>query len=127
MRFIKKIVYELLSLFAFCIAFFIFIELSDAPISRWFAYAWIGVWWIFGFIGIIAVLVAYRKDIIKFFHNDWVIGILIFFIWGGVWYYVCVLIEKLSGFSHETTFFFTLMPSFGVVGYFLGKFIDSSK
>ena len=127
MRVIKKIVYELLTLFLFCIAFFIFVKISEFPISRWFAYAWIGFWWILGFVCIIAVLIEYREDIIKFLHNEWMKGILIFFVWGFVWYYVCTLIEKLSGFSHETTFFFTLMPSFAVLGYFFGKFIDSSK
>ena len=78
-------------------------------------------------ICIIAVLVEYGKGILNSFRNQWVKGILIFFGWGIIWYYACELIEKISGFSYETTFFFTFMPSFAVLGYFIGKSAGSSK
>jgi len=127
MRFIKNIILELLGLFAFCAAFFLFIIFSETPISRWFGYVWIALWYAICLACIIAVSVEYGKDIIKIFYDKWVQGGLLFFGWGILWYNACNLIDKISGLSHETIFFFTFMPSFGVFGYFTVKILDNLK
>ena len=74
MRFIKNIIIELLGLFVFCVAFYLFIIFSETPISRWIGYAYIVLWSAIGLTCIIAVLIEYGKDIIKIFYNKWAQG-----------------------------------------------------
>ena len=64
------------------------------------------------------------KDILETLSSKWALALVLFFGWGFVWNFVCKYIEKKTGLSRETTFFFTFMPSFSVFGYLVGKLLE---